>query len=157
MSDTNSSLTQRLDDLKKLRQEVGEIRKTAFMAAPPMPQGGGQPPMDPAMAQQAGPPVDPATGMPMDPAMMQQGMPPQAAPPMDPAAAAGAPPQGGGITPEMLDELLGVVEELAAGQEELGAAVKQLGQQNQELQAELEDVRQSAQPVPAAGGPEFGM
>ena len=60
--------------MKLALANLDSIDKEAFV---PMP--GGQPPMDPAMAQ---------GGMPMDPAMAQGGM------PMDPAMAGGMPPGG---------------------------------------------------------------
>ena len=189
MSASTLNLTARLDALKSLRGELVEIRKSAFMAAPPMPQAGGAPPMDPAMAQQGmmpfgmdpammggmppqdpammggGAPVDPATGMPMDPAMMG-GMPMDPAMmggmPMDPAMMGGMPPQDpaaggeGGITPEMLDELLGVIEDLAAGQEELGAGMQQIQQAVEATIEEVEDLKASLTGAAPAGA-EYGM
>ena len=169
------SMSDRLAEIKKVREDLESIRKMAFMAAPPMPPGGGGappmdpammqggPPMDPAMMQGGMPPVDPATGMPMDPAMMQGGMPPdpammQGGPPMDPAA-------GGPITPEMIDEIVGIIEGLAANSqqmeqalqqmsEQVEQALQQLGQQLQECVEKVEDIEQGLAQMhaPAGGG-----
>jgi hypothetical protein len=127
----------RLQSLEGERQALEEIRKTAFMASPPMPQGA-TPPMDPA--SQGAPPVDPATGMPMDPAMMgappmdpsmaQGGMPPvdpATGMPMDPAAM-GAPAEAPAITPEIVDQILGLLEEMGQGMEGLKQQVTALQQ-----------------------------
>ena len=180
MSDNNQSLSVRLTALKSLRAELQSFRKTAFMAAPPMPGGGGQPPMDPSMMGGGGmppggmppggmppggqppmdpsmmgggqPPMDPAMmggGMPpggqppMDPAMMGGGMPPGGQPPMDPSMMGGGqPPAGGGMTPEMIDELLGVIEGLAASAEESEKRFEQMEGAMQESMAKLEDLEQ---------------
>jgi hypothetical protein len=165
MSDPIAPLKARLAALHSLRGELETIRKEAFMAAPPMPGGGGMP-MDPSMMQggppMQGPPIDPATGMPMDPAMMQggppmdpsmmQGGPPMQGPPVDPATGmpmdpammqGGPPPQDPGagvLTPEMLEELLGVIEELAAASEQTEAAMQQLAQGQEELAAQIEEI-----------------
>jgi len=121
-----------------LDQEIGELkqlRKSAFLAAPAMPQGG-QPQMDPAMMQQQGaPPVDPATGQPMDPAMMQQGGPPvdpnTGQPMADPAAA--APP----IDPALIDQIVGLLEEMGQKVQQQG---EQLAQFQQSVTGELQDL-----------------
>lgn len=121
MPNPPTSIDERLSALRALRKELGDIRKEAFMAAPPMP--GAAPPMDPAMMGGGGAP-------PMDPAMM-------GAPPMggDPAAAGPGP-----LSPEMIEELLGVIEELAAASEQHEATGQQLAQQVEELMARQEDL-----------------
>jgi hypothetical protein len=159
MADTTKTLKERLSDLKRFQGELKEIRKEAFMAAPPMPQGGapmGGPPMDPAMMGAGGaPPMDPAMmgGPPMDPAMM--GAPPMdpammGGPPMDPAmmGAGGAPPEAPMITPEMFEEMLSIVEEVAAGHEQQEKTIGMLQQQVEELAGELDAMRQEAAAVP---------
>ena len=106
---------------------------------PSMMQGGGMPPqgmppgMDPSMMQGGGMPpqgmpVDPNTGMPMDPSMMQGGAPQQ--PP--------APP----ITPEMLDEIIGVVEQLAAGSEQHEKEMQGMKQQLEEVMSSFDELEQ---------------
>ena len=158
MSDNNQSLSVRLTALKSLRAELQSFRKTAFMAAPPMPGGGGQPPMDPSMMGGGGmppggmppggqPPMDPSMmgggQPPMDPAMMGGGMPPGGQPPMDPSMMGGGqPPAGGGMTPEMIDELLGVIEGLAASAEESEKRFEQMEGAMQESMAKLEDLEE---------------
>ena len=146
----------RMADLRQkfsaLSQEVNELknlRKVAFVAAPPMPQAGAPAvdpntgmPMDPAMMQAAPPAVDPNTGMPMDPAMMQGGMPPggpQVDPntgmPIDPAAMQGdpsaqvAPPSAQAappIDPALIDQIVGLMEEMGRKVQEQGAAIEEL-------------------------------
>lgn len=130
------ALRQKFTALSQEVEALKDLRKIAFVPAPPMPQG--PPPMDPSMMQ-GGMPMDPAAmqgGMPMDPAMMQAGAPPMdpammqgGMPPMDPAAMqAGAPPmdpammQGGGqppapeatpqIDPALIDQIVGLLEEM---------------------------------------------
>lgn len=97
--------------------------KSAFMP----PEGGGQPPMDPAMAGGAppgAPPMDPSMmggAPPMDPSMMG------GAPPMDPSMMGGAPPMDpsmGGAAPPPEDPT-----------EQIRAVVKS------ELQAALAEVK----------------
>ena len=151
-------------ELESIRKEAFMAAPPMPGGAPPMDpammQGGMPPgmpvdpntgmPMDPAMMQGGmppGPPVDPNTGMPMDPAMMQGGMPPgppvdpNTGMPMDPAAMGGAPPQEAGqLTPEMVEELLGVIEELAAGAEKQEAINQELMQNQEELAAQLDDL-----------------
>ena len=178
MSDPIAAFKQRLSALQNVREELNTIRKEAFMAAPPMPGGGGggmPPGMDPAMMQGGMPPgMDPSMmqgGMPpgMDPSMMQGGMPPGGMPvdpntgmPMDPSMMGGPPPGGdptGGspITPEMLEELMGVIEGIAASSEEHEKALQQLAQQTEECLAKCDELEQviaqlSAAPAPGAGG-----
>ena len=129
------ALRQKFTALSQEVEALKDLRKIAFVPAPPMPQG--PPPMDPSMMQ-GGMPMDPAAmqgGMPMDPSMMQAGAPPmdpammQGGMPMDPAAMqAGAPPtdpammQGGGqppapeatpqIDPALIDQIVGLLEEM---------------------------------------------
>ena len=152
MDDTIIDLKNRLSALKTERRELDAIQKEAFMAAPPMP-GGGQPPMDPSMMQ-GGPPMDPSMmqgGPPMDPSMMQGG------PPMDPSMMQGGQPQGGGpVTPEMLEQLLGVIEELAASSEQHEQALQQLAQQNAELADELEETNKALAELSGAAQPHPG-
>ena len=136
-----AGLRHKLNELSQELVELRNLRKIAFVAAPPMPQGGA-PPMDPAMMQQGGmppgmdpammqqgmPPIDPNTGQPMDPAMMQGGMPPGIDPatgqPMDPNAQApgGAPP----IDPGLIDQIVGLLEEMGQKVQEQGAAMEEL-------------------------------
>ena len=138
-----ASLKTRLHELNRTRAELETICKEAFMASPPMPAPGGMPPQ--GMPPQGGPPVDPATGMPidpntgmpMDPNAMQGGMPPQ-----------GGPPQGGGspLSPEMVEQILGLLEELAASKEQHEKALQQLGQQLEECMGKQDELdRQFAQ------------
>ena len=153
---TVSNLQKRLFGLQNEYAALKEIRKSAFMAAPPMPQGP-PPPMDPAMAQGGAPPmggmppVDPATGMPMDPAMMggappmdpaMGGMPPvdpATGMPMDPAAAGGAPPEAPAITPEIVDQILGLLEEMGQGMEAMKQQLTQLQQGTESALQEMGD------------------
>lgn len=148
MSDVLSNLQARFDALNYERAQIGEIMKQAFMAAPPMPQPGavqdpaamqgGAPPMDPAMMQ-GQPPMDPAMmggAPPMDPAMMQ------GQPPMDPAA---ADPAAGGapMDPQIVDQLVGALEDLS----------NQFMSFAQETQATIEQLKQeSAQQEEAISG-----
>lgn len=161
MAASISELRNRLTDLRTLRRELDTIKKEAFMAAPPMP-GGGAPPMDPAMMQGGMPPVDPATGMPMgappiDPAtgMPMGGAPPAGMPPVDPATGMpmGAPPAGMPpappappadqlLTPEMLEQILGVIEELAAANEQQQQVNQQLTQGLEDLAAQVDELNQ---------------
>jgi hypothetical protein len=95
-----------------------------------MPPG---PPIDPntgmPMGMPPGPPIDPNTGMPMgmpmDPSMMQGGAPPQDA---------------GTLTPEMVEELLGVIEELAANAENQEKINQELMQGLEDLATQLDDL-----------------
>lgn len=135
-------------------------------------------PMDPAMMQGMPPPgmgggmpVDPNTGMPMDPAMMQgmmQGMPPpgmgggipidpNTGMPMDPAmmqqGGVAPPPQGGGIPPEIMEELFGIVEELARRAQDAEGRMAKMEEALQEVMAtcqDLESALQSAASAPPA-------
>lgn len=161
MADDLNTLKTRLANLRQVRADLETIRKEAFMAAPPMPGAGGAPPqggmppgMDPAMMQQGGMPPG------MDPAMMQQGMPPQGGGmpvdpntgmpidpntgmPMDPNAMGGqpqAPPSP--LTPEMVEELIGVIEELTAGSEQHEKAIQQMAQQQEDLAGRFEELEQ---------------
>jgi len=87
------------------------------------------------------PPMDPNTGMPMDPSMMG-GVPPMdpnTGMPMDPSMMGGAPPQGGAMPPEMIDQFLGVMEEIAAAVEELGGQVEAIVGAVEELGGKVED------------------
>lgn len=65
---------------------------------------------------------------------------------MDPSMMGGAPPQdpaaGGPLTPEMLDELLGVIEEIAQRQEQQDQAGQQLQQAIEECMAKCEEIEQ---------------
>jgi len=112
---------------------------------------GGAPPMDPAMMQQGQMPVDPATGMPMDPAMMQQGAPPPVDPatgmpidpatgmPMDPAAMGGAPaaPPAPPIDPALIDQIVGLLEEMGQKVQQQG---EQFAQFQQVVTGEMQDL-----------------
>lgn len=114
-----SDLRLKLSHIRDERNELVAFRKVAFMPSPAMPQGP-PPPMDPAtgMPMQGGmPPVDPATGMPIDPSI-------PGAPPAEPAA---APP----LSPEAVDQILGLLEEM--------------GQQLQGLQQESQQFRQQVE------------
>ncbi len=167
MADSLTTLKTRLANLRQERNEIALIQKEAFMAAPPMPGGGGMPPqgmppgMDPSMMGGM-----PPQGMPpgMDPSMMG-GMPPQGMPvdpatgmPMDPNAMGGQPqPPASPLTPEMLEELIGVVEQLAAGQEKSEQALQQMAQQQEEIMGQFEQMQQQlaqmfSGPQPGAGG-----
>ena len=91
----------------------------------------GAPPMDPAAMQGGAPPIDPATGQPM----------------MDPAAMGGAPPadpNAGAITPETIDQILGLLEEMGQKMEGDAQANKafqdQIGQAIQDMGAQLDDL-----------------
>ena len=88
--------------------------KKAFAPMPPdapqpMPPQGM--PMDPAMMQGGGAPIDPATGMPMDPAMMQ----------------------GGGAPMEV------PVEEIMAGFDQITQAIAELQAAIEEIQAVVQE------------------
>lgn len=167
MAETNN-LKERLEELRALRKGLHKLQKEAFMAAPPMPAqgGGGAPPMDPAMAGGAppqgmppqgmppqgmppggGPPVDPATGMPIDP---NTGM------PMDPNAMGGGDPGGQVMTPEMLDELLGVIEELAASNEQQEQKFAQMEQAIQECMAKCDEIESRAAEAAVPADPMAG-
>jgi hypothetical protein len=120
---------------------------------PSMMQGGmlpqGMPPgMDPSMMQGGMPPqgmpVDPNTGMPMDPSMMQGGMPPQQQPP--PASP---------ITPEMLEEIIGVIEQLAAGSEQHEKEMQGMKQQLEDVMANFDELEQRLAQM--FSGPQQGM
>ena len=145
MSADIASMKQSLVRLRQERAELETIRKEAFMAAPPMPGGGMPPGMDPSMMQGGMPPqgmpVDPNTGMPMDPSMMQGGAPQQ--PP--------APP----ITPEMLDEIIGVVEQLAAGSEQHEKEMQGMKQQLEEVMSRFDELEQRLAQM--FSGPQQGM
>lgn len=86
----------RLNKLRAAALRAGQLRKSAAaILTPEAEQAAVQPPQDPAMAQAAGMPADPA---------MQGGMPPQ-----DPAAMGGMPPaasgpNGGQIPPEIMQD-----------------------------------------------------
>jgi hypothetical protein len=177
-----ATLRQKFSDLSQEVKELKNFRKSAFLAAPPMPQGGA-PPMDPAMMQQGGaPPMDPAMmqqggAPPMDPAMMQQGAPPQVDPatgmpidpttgmPMDPAAmqggvtnvdpatgmpidpatgmpvgappAAPAAPAAPAVDPALLDQIVGLLEEMGQQMQQQGAAFEEL---KSAVNGELQDL-----------------
>lgn len=175
MADALTTLKTRLANLRQERAELALIQKEAFMASPPMPGGGGMPPqgmppgMDPSMMGGM-PPQGMPPGMPpgMDPSMMggmpPQGMPPQGMPvdpatgmPMDPNAMGGQQPPASPLTPEMLEELIGVVEQLAAGQEKTEQALQQMAQQQEEIVGQFEEMQQQlaqmfSAPQPGAGG-----
>jgi len=89
-------------------------------------------------------PVDPNTGMPMDPSMMQGGMPPQQQPP--PASP---------ITPEMLEEIIGVIEQLAAGSEQHEKEMQGMKQQLEESMARFDELEQRLAQM--FSGPQQGM
>jgi hypothetical protein len=97
---------------------------------------GGMPPQ--------GMPVDPNTGMPMDPSMMQGGMPPQQQPP--PASP---------ITPEMLEEIIGVIEQLAAGSEQHEKEMQGMKQQLEDVMANFDELEQRLAQM--FSGPQQGM
>ena len=113
-----------------------------------MPPQGMPPGMDPSMMQGGMPPqgmpVDPNTGMPMDPSMMQGGMPPQQQPP--PASP---------ITPEMLEEIVGVIEQLAAGSEQHEKEMQGMKQQLEEAMANFDELEQRLAQM--FSGPQQGM
>ena len=164
MSADIASMKQSLVRLRQERAELETIRKEAFMAAPPMPGGGMPPGMDPSMMQGGMPPqgmpVDPNTGMPMDPSMMQGGgMPPQGMPPgMDPSMMQGGAPQqppAPPITPEMLDEIIGVVEQLAAGSEQHEKEMQGMKQQLEEVMSRFDELEQRLAQM--FSGPQQGM
>ena len=111
-----SDLRLKLSHIRDERNELVAFRKVAFMPSPAMPQGP-PPPMDPAMAQGGMPPMDPATGMPIDPSI----------PGAPPAESAAAPP----LSPEAVDQILGLLEEM--------------GQQLQGLQQESQQFRQQVE------------
>ena len=148
MSADIASMKQSLARLRQERADLETIRKEAFMAAPPMPGGGMPPGMDPSMMQGGMPPqgmpVDPNTGMPMDPSMMQGGMPPQQQPP--PASP---------ITPEMLEEIIGVIEQLAAGSEQHEKEMQGMKQQLEESMARFDELEQRLAQM--FSGPQQGM
>ncbi len=136
-----SDLRRKLAHIRDERDELVAFRKVAFMPSPPMPQGP-PPPMDPAMAQGGAPPMDPSMmqqggpppGPPMDPTMMQGGAPPvdpATGMPMDPAAAGAPPAEAPPITPEAMDQMIGLLEEM--------------GQQMQGLQQESAQFRQQVE------------
>ena len=108
-------LRQKFSDLSQEVAELKNIRKIAFIAAPPMPQAGA-PPMDPAMMQGA-PPMDPATGMPIAPTA-----PPSGPPPVDPA---------------LIDQIVGLLEEIGQKVQEQGAAMAEI---NANITGELQDL-----------------
>jgi hypothetical protein len=161
MASTNSSLAQRLSAARAQMDAFDRLRKEAFQPAPAMPQGA--PPMDPAMMQQGAPPMDPAMmqqgAPPMDPSMMQQGAPPmdpammqQGAAPMDPAAAPT-------VTPEQLEEMMTLLEDMANGLgqamqriDALEQAAQQVGQQQEEILSTLQSAMQPAQDEAAPAG-----
>ncbi len=150
-----AALRYALEKIVSERNELADLRKLAFMPAPAMPQG--PPPMDPAMMQQGGaPPMDPSMmqqgAPPMDPSMAQGGMPPQGGPPMDPSMMQqGAPPSDPNaappespISPEMMDQVLGMLEEIGQKMQALSddsgkfrqqveQAINDLGEQVTEL------------------------
>ena len=120
------------------RKALGDLRKSAFMPAPPMPQGappadpsmmqqGGAPPMDPSMMQQGAPPMDPSMmqSAPMDPSMMQQGG-------TDPNASAPV------ISPEMIDEIMGALEDMATQMQQDREASDQFRQQVEQALTEID-------------------
>ena len=169
-----ATLRQKFADLSQEVVELKNFRKSAFLAAPPMPQGGA-PPMDPAMMQQGGaPPMDPAMmqqggAPPMDPAMMQQqGLPPQVDPatgmpidpntgmPMDPAAmqggvtnvdpatgmpigapAAPAAPAAPEVDPALIDQIVGLLEEMGQKMQQQGESLEEL---KSAVNGELQDL-----------------
>ena len=120
-------------------------------------------PMDPSMMQGGGMPPQ---GMPpgMDPSMMQGGMPPQGMPPqgmppgMDPSMMQGGAPQqppAPPITPEMLDEIIGVVEQLAAGSEQHEKEMQGMKQQLEEVMSRFDELEQRLAQM--FSGPQQGM
>jgi hypothetical protein len=161
-----ATLRQKFEDLSQEVVELKNFRKSAFLAAPPMPQGGappmdpammqqgGAPPMDPAMMQQQGAPpqVDPNTGMPIDP---NTGMPidPNTGMPMDPAAMQGgvtnvdpatgmpigapAAPAAPAVDPALIDQIVGVLEEMGQKMQQQGAAFEEL---KSAVNGELQDL-----------------
>ena len=166
MSADLASMKQSLARLRQERADLETIRKEAFMAAPPMPGGGMPPGVDPSMMQGGMPPqgmpVDPNTGMPMDPSMMQGGMPPQGMPPgMDPSMMQGGmppqqqPPPASPITPEMLEEIVGVIEQLAAGSEQHEKEMQGMKQQMEESMARFDELEQRLAQM--FSGPQQGM
>lgn len=163
-------------DVNKLKEELNTfdklLEKMAFTptSAPPppmtqMPPQGGQPPMDPAMAQGA-PPMPPQEGQPpMDPAAMQGGQPPMdpamaqgGQPPMDPAAMQGGAPAPGGMDPQFE----GALAELAQGTQKLGEEVgaqrdqiDQLTQRLLQMEQQMSQLQDGLkQPAPADAAPE---
>jgi len=161
-----ATLRQKFSDLSQEVKELKNFRKSAFLAAPPMPQGGappmdpammqqgGAPPMDPAMMQQGAPPqvdpatgmpIDPTTGMPMDPAAMQGGVTnvdPATGMPIDPATGmpVGAPPAAPAapaVDPALLDQIVGLLEEMGQQMQQQGAAFEEL---KSAVNGELQDL-----------------
>lgn len=168
-----ATLRQKFADLSQEVTELKNFRKSAFLAAPPMPQGGvppmdpaamqqggappmdpammqqgGAPPMDPAMMQQAPPqvdpatgmPIDPATGMPMDPAAMQGGVTnvdPATGMPLGAPAAPPAAPAAPAIDPALIDQIVGLLEEMGQKMQQQGAALEEL---KSAVNGELQDL-----------------
>lgn len=143
MTDPNLEARQRaIDTIQQLRGLREDLKKVAHMklafipmtqdmpqpqAQQGMPQGGQ---MDPAMQQQMMMQQQMAQqgGMPQgDPSQMQQGMPPGGDPSqmMQP---------GGGPDDQVIEQLMGAMEEIGQFCQEMGAAVQQLQQQMQQIQ-----------------------
>lgn len=143
MSNESRTVATLKADLQRLGGDVAalkEMRKSAFSPAPPMPQG--QAPADPAMMQQQqmAPPMDPSmmaggAAPPMDPSMMAGG----AAPPMDPNAAAmgGGQAQAPVVDPAMIDNMLGLLEEMGAQMQQYQQAMQEL---KTTVEGELQDL-----------------
>lgn len=142
-----SDLRRKLSHIRDERDELMAFSKMAFIPSPAMPQGP-PPPMDPAMTQGGMPPVDPATGMPMqgpppmDPAMMPGGMPPvdpATGMPMDPAMMGAPPAAAPPLTPEAVDQILGLLEEMGQQMQGLQQESQQFRQQVEQALNELND------------------
>ena len=142
------------ESLNSLRYAHAALQKRAYteMGAPagPVLGGGGAPPMDPnAMPPGGAPPMDPNAMPPMDPNAM---------PPMDPNAMppGGAPPAGGGISPElqqMLTQLADGMGEVATTSAEQQTAIDQLAKQQLQLEQRMQELRDLLQgPLPADEG-----
>ena len=118
-------------------------------------------PIDP----NTGMPIDPNTGMPMDPNAMGGQMPPQGMPvdpntgmPMDPNAMGGQQqqqPPASPLTPEMLEEMIGVIEQLTAGSEQHEKALQEIAQQQEEIVNRFDELEQRLAQLFAA--PQGGM
>lgn len=131
-----------------------QLEKNAFVPGPPAqgPAAGGPPPGDPAAMPPPGDPnaMPPQGPPPGDPnAMPPQGPPP----PGDPAA--GAPPAGGPMPPELeqvLSQLGGGMQEVAQTVEQQQATVEQLGSRQLELENKLQELMTSLKgPAPFEG------
>jgi len=149
----SSELKQRLEDLRTAADSLRSLAKEAFMAAPPMPAPGGAPPMDPSMMGGGGMPMDPSMmggmpaggGMPMDPSMMGGG----GGMPMDPSMMGGD-PAAGGMPPEAMDQILGVLEELAAANEAATQELSMLKEQVADMQQQIDEMDKAMASMAAA-------